>query len=130
VHRAGRDQRASPALCCAQVADTAKPPARERPASGAAAAAAAAPAPAPAPPAYLGSAKPENEERRLDCLCKLNILDTAPEQRFDSITKLCSSIFKVPIALVSLVHDERQWFKSTVGLDAPQTDRSSSFCAW
>jgi hypothetical protein len=64
------------------------------------------------------------------CLCKLNVLDTAPEQRFDSITKLCSSIFKVPIALVSLVHDERQWFKSAVGLDVPQTGRDPSLCAW
>lgn len=63
-------------------------------------------------------------------LCLALPLPQAPETRFDSITKLCSTIFKVPIALVSLVQDERQWFKSVVGLDASQTDRNSSFCAW
>jgi len=60
----------------------------------------------------------------------LNVLDTAPEDRFDDITKLCCMIFKVPIALVSLVDKERQWFKSVQGLATNFTDRKSSFCAW
>lgn len=53
-----------------------------------------------------------------------------PERRFDDITKLCCMVFKVPIALVSLVDRDRQWFKSAQGLDARETDRKSSFCAW
>ena len=49
---------------------------------------------------------------------------------FDDITKLLCSIFNAPIALVSLVDKERQWFKSVQGLEARETDRRSSFCAW
>ena len=49
---------------------------------------------------------------------------------FDDITKLLCSIFHAPIALVSLVDKERQWFKSVQGLEARETDRKSSFCAW
>ncbi|DBA86410.1 TPA: hypothetical protein ACH3X2_005630 [Trebouxia sp. C0005] len=73
---------------------------------------------------------PSNEDARLSALESLGVLDTAHEQRFDDITDLVCSIFNVPIAIVSLVDKERQWFKSCVGLNCSQTDRKSSFCAW
>ena len=73
---------------------------------------------------------PSDEDARLSALKSLGILDTAHEQRFDDITDLVCSIFNVPIAIVSLVDKERQWFKSCVGLNCSQTDRKSSFCAW
>ena len=73
---------------------------------------------------------PANEEERLAALKHLNVLDTAQEQRFDDITQLVCSIFSVPIAIVSLIDTERQWFKSCQGLLCNQTDRKSSFCAW
>ncbi len=62
-------------------------------------------------------------------LRSLNILDTPAEDRFDRITRLAQRLFDVPIALVSLVDENRQWFKSCQGLDLAQTPRSSSFCA-
>lgn len=73
--------------------------------------------------------KSENEEARLEALRRYNILDTAPEDSFDSITQLASFIGEVPIALISLVDNKRQWFKSKVGLNVTETDRDSSFCA-
>lgn len=72
---------------------------------------------------------PANESERLAALHKLEILDTYPEERFDRITKIASALFNVPIALVSLVDWDRQWFKSTRGLDASQTPRDAAFCA-
>ena len=71
---------------------------------------------------------PEDEELRLDALCRLEILDTESEERFDRITRLAKQFFDVPIALVSLVDSDRQWFKSKQGLDAPETPRRISFC--
>lgn len=73
---------------------------------------------------------PADEEARLAKLKKMSVLDTDAEQRFDDITQLVCSIFNVPIAIVSLVDRERQWFKSCQGLACNQTDRKSSFCAW
>jgi PAS domain S-box-containing protein len=70
-----------------------------------------------------------DETARLEALRALGVLDTAPEARFDRITGLASDLFEAPIALVSLVDDHRQWFKSRVGLDACSTDRSLAFCA-
>jgi hypothetical protein len=63
----------------------------------------------------------ENESRRLDELYALDIFDTAPEERFDRLTRLARQIFDVPIALVSLVDHDRQWFKSRQGLDRTET---------
>lgn len=77
-----------------------------------------------------GAPHPADEDARLSALKRLGVLDTAHEQRFDDITQLVCSIFDVPIAIVSLVDKERQWFKSCVGLACNQTDRKSSFCAW
>lgn len=70
-----------------------------------------------------------DETARLDALRALGVMDTAPEARFDRITALASDLFDAPIALVSLVDDHRQWFKSRVGLEACSTDRSLAFCA-
>lgn len=71
---------------------------------------------------------PANESARIAALCSLDILDTPPELRFDRITRIAQRHFKVPIALVSLVDSERQWFKSRPGLNAPETHRDISFC--
>lgn len=72
---------------------------------------------------------PDNELERLATLKSLNILDTAPQERFDRITRLAKRLFGVPIALVSLVDADRQWFLSAFGLDAKETSRDVSFCA-
>jgi diguanylate cyclase (GGDEF)-like protein len=58
----------------------------------------------------------------------INILDTTPEERFDRLTRLAKRLFGVPIAVVSLVDENRQWFKSCQGLDATETPRDISFC--
>jgi diguanylate cyclase (GGDEF)-like protein/PAS domain S-box-containing protein len=70
-----------------------------------------------------------NEALRLASLHGLQVLDTLPEQVFDDIVQLASHICGTPIALVSLVDSERQWFKARLGMDAEQTHRSLSFCA-
>jgi diguanylate cyclase (GGDEF)-like protein len=72
---------------------------------------------------------PKDEEQRLTELRSLGLLDTAPEERFDRITRMAQRLFDVPIALVSLVDEDRQWFKSRQGLEATETPRSVSFCA-
>ncbi len=71
---------------------------------------------------------PTDEIERIAALCRLHILDTPPEERFDRITRTAQRLFGVPIALVSLVDRERQWFKSRRGLDAIETPRQISFC--
>ena len=72
---------------------------------------------------------PLDEERRVALLHSLGILDTEPEERFDRITRLASALFDVPMAIVSLVDVNRQWFKSCIGIADTETDRSVSFCA-
>ncbi len=69
-----------------------------------------------------------DERGRIGALRGLGMLDTPPEERFDRITRLAQTIFNVPIALVSLVDENRQWFKSCQGLDATETPRGISFC--
>ena len=71
---------------------------------------------------------PANEQTRLNNLRSLNILDTTNEERFDRLTRLAQHIFDVPIAVVSLVDENRQWFKSCMGLNAKETPRDVSFC--
>lgn len=77
----------------------------------------------------ISASYPADEEERLRALRGFEVLDTAPEQAFDDLTQLASEICGTPIALVSLVDAERQWFKSRVGLDAPETSRDLAFCA-
>jgi len=69
-----------------------------------------------------------DEPRRLAVLLNLNILDTPPEERFDRITRMAARLFHVPIALVSLIDADRQWFKSRVGIALPESPRRTSFC--
>jgi GAF domain-containing protein len=74
-------------------------------------------------------AKPDNEAGRIVALEKYAILDTDPEQAFDDLTLLASFVCKTPIALISLVDEDRQWFKSRVGIDASETSREIAFCS-
>ncbi|KQY86232.1 GAF domain-containing protein [Pelomonas sp. Root1444] len=71
---------------------------------------------------------PADDEERLRALRELLILDTPPEERFDRIVAFAASEFDVPIALITLVDRDRQWFKARVGLDACETSREISFC--
>lgn len=71
---------------------------------------------------------PPDEPFRLSALEELALLDTPPEERFDRLTRLAARTLNVPIALVSLIDTDRQWFKSRRGLDARETGRDISFC--
>ncbi len=71
---------------------------------------------------------PIDETHRLRALTTLCILDTMPEDRFDRITRLACRAFNVPIALVTLIDRDRQWFKSRQGLESRETSRQISFC--
>src|SRR3954464_15878245 len=72
---------------------------------------------------------PANEERRLAALRDLRILDTPSEDRFARTPRLAARLFAAPIALVSLISSNRQWFKSRHGLSLRETPRDSAFCA-
>ncbi len=72
---------------------------------------------------------PENETARLRALREFTVLDTPPEPGFDDITALAAHVCKRPIALISLVDADRQWFKSRRGLDVTETLRDVAFCA-
>lgn len=74
-------------------------------------------------------AVPADEAERIATLRELLVLDTPPEERFDSITAYAQSLFAVPFAVVSLIDTNRQWFKSVCGLDDTETSREISFCA-
>jgi two-component system, NtrC family, sensor kinase len=69
------------------------------------------------------------DQDRVAALQKYAILDTEPEQAFDDLTLLASFVCKTPIALISLVDENRQWFKSKVGLDTSETPRDIAFCS-
>lgn len=71
----------------------------------------------------------DSEQERLKSLISLAVLDTPPERAYDDITKMASIVCGMPIALISLIDDKRQWFKSRVGLNVPETRRELAFCA-
>jgi GAF domain-containing protein len=73
--------------------------------------------------------KPPNEEERLEALHGLQILDTPAEKAFDDLVRLASYICETPVAAVSFIDRDRQWFKAKVGIDVPETKRDISFCA-
>ena len=77
----------------------------------------------------MSSDRVELESKRLEALNALQILDTACEQSFDEVVQLASTVLDAPIALVSLVDAQRQWFKARVGLEPQETPRDYSFCA-
>jgi len=74
------------------------------------------------------AAVPPDEEDRLAALKAIGILDSLPEPAYDAVVQLASMICGAPIALISLIDRERQWFKARVGLDVAQTPRNMAFC--
>jgi GAF domain-containing protein len=72
---------------------------------------------------------PKNETKRLKVLWQYDILDTVPEEVFDDLAELAGHICEAPVALISLVDEKRQWFKSRVGTSVKETSRDISFCA-
>jgi GAF domain-containing protein len=72
---------------------------------------------------------PDNEAERLAALREYHILDTGAEQAYDDITALAAYLCEVPIAMISLVDESRQWFKSKLGLNERETPRDVAFCA-
>jgi GAF domain-containing protein len=76
----------------------------------------------------LAAPKPEGDDLRVEALSQLSILDTEADERFDRITRIAAKLLGVPIVAVSLVDEDRQWFKSIQGLDVSETGRDISFC--
>jgi len=79
---------------------------------------------------HVGAPLPTDEDSRLEALERLGVLHTSPEERYERLARLSASVASAPIALVSLVARDHQWFKAHYGLATDRTDRASSFCAW
>ncbi len=77
----------------------------------------------------MNAPPPTNEAQRLSALQEFKVLDTAAEQAYDDITSLAAHLCGVPIAMISLVDESRQWFKSKLGLNMRETPRDVAFCA-
>jgi DNA-binding LytR/AlgR family response regulator len=77
-----------------------------------------------------GRPVPANEAERVEALKSYEVLDSAPEEAFDGLTRLASYICETPVSLISLIDSQRQWFKSKLGLDVPETPRDISFCQY
>ncbi|MDX9893512.1 MAG: GAF domain-containing protein [Patescibacteria group bacterium] len=71
---------------------------------------------------------PQNETARLEALKQLGILDTPTEKRFDQITKEATAKLQVPVSTISIIDEDREWFKSCQGLDSKEGARDISFC--
>ncbi len=72
---------------------------------------------------------PQNEDARLRSLATLNILDTPAEERFDRIVRMTMRMFDIPVAFISLIDADRQWFKASIGLEFSEIPREHSICA-
>ena len=70
---------------------------------------------------------PKNERKRLEVLWQYDVLDTVPEQVFDDLTELAARICEAPIAMITLVDEKRQWFKSKIGVSLSETSRDERF---
>lgn len=77
----------------------------------------------------MSAAPSKTEIQRLKVLWEYDVLDTVPEEVFDELTELAAKICEAPIALISLIDETRQWFKSKVGISVSETSRDISFCA-
>ncbi len=78
----------------------------------------------------MNAPSPVQEAQGLDALRQYAVPDTPPEQSYDDITLIASFIGGAPIALISLIDEDRQWFKSKVGLEVSQTPHDLAFCAY
>ncbi len=76
----------------------------------------------------MASTSPESE--RLSALRRYRILDTAPEPAFDEIVHMAACLFDAPMAMISLVDEDRQWLKASIGREVRETGRDSAFCTW
>src|SRR3954471_20545121 len=71
----------------------------------------------------------QNEKHRLKVLWQYDLLDSVPEEVFDDLTELAARICEAPVAMITLVDEKRQWFKSKVGVTLNETSRDISFCS-
>src|SRR5438552_528578 len=71
----------------------------------------------------------QNEKQRLKVLWQYDLLDSVPEEVFDDLTELAARICEAPVAMITLVDEDRQWFKAKVGVSLKETSRDISFCA-